>query len=276
MKIAVFGATGLVGAPIVEALNGAGQTVRVVSRDATRALRRFGPATEVAEADAETGLGVDHALEDCQGMVLSISSPREGECVGKVMEVARSMGGVEQVLYVSGCTVMEENAWFPLVAGKMAGERHLRDGGIPWTVLAPGWFFETLVNFVRDGRATVLGADPTPYHFVAAADFARIATQAFALKEARNRRFIVHGPEGISIKDALVRYCRIRHPQIRKVGQPPVWLLKAMARLTGNARLRYALDLMAYFETVGEPGDPGETNRLFGPPTTTLEMWAGG
>ncbi len=273
MKIAVFGGTGLVGAPIVEALTAAEHAVRVISRDAARALRHFGPSTEVAEVDAETGLGVKHALEGCQGIVLSISSPREGECVGKVMEAARGMGGVDQVVYVSGCTVKEEHAWFPLVAGKLEAERHLRGSGIPWTVLAPGWFFETLGNFVRDGRATVIGGNPTPYHFVAAADFAGIVARAFELPEARDRRFVIHGPEGLTIKDALTRYCRVRHPGIRKISQPPIWILKLLARTQAHPRLGQALALMAYFERVGEGGDPTGANLLFGPPATTLEAW---
>jgi hypothetical protein len=30
---------------------------------------------------------------------------------------------------------------------------------------------------------------------------------------------------------------------------------------------------MAYFDRVGELGDPSEANELLGPPTTTLEEW---
>ncbi len=276
MRIAVLGATGLVGAPVVEALKGAGHPVRIVSRDAARAARCFGPASEVAEADAESGHGLEAAVAGCQGVFLSIASPREGSCVGKVLEAVRRVGGVERVLYVSGCTVREENAWFPLVAGKLEAERRLRESGLAWTVLAPGWFFETLANFVRGGRATLIGDNPTPYHFVAACDFARLAVQAFERPEARNRRFVVHGPEAITIRDALARYCRVRHPEINKVSRPPLWLLRLLARTRAHPRLGDALALMAYFERVGEGGDPTDANRLFGAPATTLEEWLEG
>jgi uncharacterized protein YbjT (DUF2867 family) len=260
---------------VVEALTGAGHPVRIVSRDAARATRRFGPGCDVAEADAESGHGLDAAIEGCQGVFLSIASAQEGPCAARVLEVARRSGGVERVVYVSGCTVRKENGWFPLVASKLQAERHLREGPISWTVLAPGWFFETLTNFVRGGRATLLGDNPTPCHFVAARDFARIAAQAFERTEARDRRFVVHGPEGITIRDALVRYCRVRHPEIRKVSRPPLWVLGLMARTRAHPQLKDALALMAYFERVGEGGDPSETNALFGAPTTTLEAWLG-
>ena len=32
-------------------------------------------------------------------------------------------------------------------------------------------------------------------------------------------------------------------------------------------------ELMAYFDQVGEMGDPAEANRLLGAPATTLEAW---
>jgi uncharacterized protein YbjT (DUF2867 family) len=204
---------------------------------------------------------------------VSIESPREGVCVGNVVEAAASAHSVEQILYVSGCTAVQENAWFPLTAGKLEAEAHLRDGALNWTVLAPGWFFETLARFVRGGRAVLIGRDPNLYHFVAAEDFARIAARAFEEPKARNRRFVIHGPEAFTLRDALTRYCRSRHPEIRKIENPPTWLLRATARMTRNRLLRQALDLMAYFERVGELGDPGEANRLFDPPETTLEKW---
>ena len=274
MKIAVFGATGLVGGPVAEALLAAGHEVRVVSRDAERARRRFGPSADVREADAEEGPGLEEALQGCQGLVLSISSPREGEAVGRVMGAVGKVGGFQQVLLVSGCTVTEETRWFPMIREKLAAEEHLRQSGIPWTVLAPGWFFETLQRFVRDGKATLIGSDTNLWHFVAAADFGTIAAQAFVLPDARNRRFVVHGPEAMTLKEALTRLCRIRHPEIRKISQPPAWLLRIMARLTRNEMLSYALDLMGYFEKVGELGDPSPANTLFGAPSTTLEDWA--
>jgi hypothetical protein len=31
--------------------------------------------------------------------------------------------------------------------------------------------------------------------------------------------------------------------------------------------------MMAYFEKVGEPGDPSEANKVLGAPATTLDEW---
>jgi uncharacterized protein YbjT (DUF2867 family) len=249
-----------------------GHSLRIVSRDAERALRHFGPGFEVAEADAESGLGVEAALEGCEGVFLSVAGGQEGAAVRNVVQAAGSEG-VEQVVYVSGCTVSEENRWFPMIAQKLAAERALVESGLDWTVLAPGWFFETLARFVRGGRATLFGKDPNPYHFIAATEFGDMVARSFLLPEARNRRFVVHGPQPLTLNDALTRYLWAKHPEITRISRPPLWLLGLLARRKKNAQLKYALELMAYFEKVGELGDPSETNEVFGSPTTTLEEW---
>jgi hypothetical protein len=54
----------------------------------------------------------------------------------------------------------------------------------------------------------------------------------------------------------------------------PVWLVKLMATVTGNAQLKDVANLMAYFEDFAEDCDPTEANQLLGAPTTTLQQWS--
>lgn len=272
MKIAVFGGTGRLGVPVSRHLHETGHAVRVVTRNADKARGLFDDSYEIAEADPESGVGVVEAVSGCDGALISIMSDTEVECVRSIVGAARE-AGVKRLVYVSGLTATPENAWFPLTAGKLASEEVLRGSAMPWTVVAPGWFYETLTLFVRGRKAIVLGDNPTPYHFVAASDFARIVGQAFEMSEAVNRRFVVKGPEGITIKDALRRYVESRHPEIDKIAQPPIWFLSLIATLTRNQEMRLGIKLMKYFMKVGEPGDPTDTNELFGAPEMTLEEW---
>ena len=53
----------------------------------------------------------------------------------------------------------------------------------------------------------------------------------------------------------------------------PLRVSRTMAVVTGNDMLKFATDLMAYFKTAGELGDPAEANYLLGAPTTTLDAW---
>jgi hypothetical protein len=87
---------------------------------------------------------------------------------------------------------------------------------------------ESLPLFVVKGRASVLGKQPYPYHWVAAEDFARMVSTAFGLEEALNQRLFVLGPEAIPTHEALRRYCAVFHPDIKKVASMPFWLVKVL------------------------------------------------
>ena len=53
----------------------------------------------------------------------------------------------------------------------------------------------------------------------------------------------------------------------------PVCLARVIGTLTRNDGLKFASRLMAYFDKVGELGDPTEANQILGAPTTTLDIW---
>lgn len=75
------------------------------------------------------------------------------------------------------------------------------------------------------------------------------------------------------VLEAQRAYCRALHPEISELRSTPYWLLRLIARLTGNRRMRAGIEMVAYLEKVGERGDPTEANAILGAPTTTLDQW---
>lgn len=179
----------------------------------------------------------------------------------------------KKITYVSGTTVCEENRWFPLVDRKMNSEQTIITSGIEYTIFRPGWFMEMLAHFVRKGRATVFGRPSQRWHFVSLQEFARMVTESYARKEAINKRFYVHGPQALTVLEALQSYCRVLHPEITKIHPMPYWLLRLIAWCGRNTELRAGLDMVSYLEKVGEHGDPAEANAVFGAPQVTLDQW---
>jgi hypothetical protein len=118
-----------------------------------------------------------------------------------------------------------------------------------------------------------LGKQPTPVHWFAAGDLGRMVSVAFQKEAAANKRFIVHGPEAMTMKEALERYCREFYPEAGQVSVMPIWLAKIIGTLTRNEMLKFATQLMGYFDKIGELGDPAEANAILGAPTTTLDQW---
>jgi hypothetical protein len=184
-----------------------------------------------------------------------------------------SKQGVERISYLSGATVAEENRWFPMINRKFLAEKAISEAGIPFTIICPTWVMEGLSLFINQGRATVFGKQPCPYHFVAADDIARMISKSYVLDEAMSKRYIVHGPEAICVQEALRRYCAVFHHSIKKVSSMPFWLVKLLAIITGNQVLKGAGEMMFYFEKVGEWRNLPEKNEALGVPMVTLDMW---
>ena len=131
---------------------------------------------------------------------------------------------------------------------------------------------ETLPRHVQGNLAIVLGRQPCPLHMVAAGDFAQMVSRSFRTPEAANRRFFVHGPEAITIPDALRLYCSLVEPGKRVVSLP-LGFMSVVDALFMRRQLRSTLQLMRVMQQVGERDDPSEANEVLGAPATTLRRW---
>ena len=119
----------------------------------------------------------------------------------------------------------------------------------------------------------LIGKQAMPMHWFAADDLGRMVAAAYCTEAAADKRLYVHGPEAIPMKAALERAAAVLRPEVTSVSVMPIWLARLIATLTRNAEMQYGVTLMAYFDKVGELGDPSEANRLLGAPSTTLDEW---
>jgi uncharacterized protein YbjT (DUF2867 family) len=271
-KLLVLGGTGMLGGPVARRLRADGFEVRLLARDPEKARTVLGDSFEIAAGDV-TDLGsLERGLIGCQGVHISVGGPVDRLSAENVAALAPRLG-LERITYISGATAAEENRWFPMTAQKLEAERAIRECGVPYTLFCPTWPMEQLPRLARGGEPLLIGDRPIAYHWFAADDLGRMVSTAYQLEEAANRRFLVHGPEAMTMKEAMERYCQAFHPEIESVSVMPVVTARAVARSTGNQMLGFFAELMAYFDQVGELGDPAEANRLLGAPTTTLDAW---
>lgn len=270
--ILVLGGAGLLGAPVTRHLNADGYTVRVLARDEARAHTVLGDSAEIVAGDASRREDVDQALTGCTGAHLTLDGP--AEAIGAELVAALApQHGLERITYISGATVCEENRWFPLVEAKLRSEAALEACGVPYTIFRPTWPMEMLKGFLSREKVALIGQQATPLHWFAADDLGRMVSTAYGMAEAANKRLYVHGPEAIPMKQALERAARVLRPEVTSVSVMPVWLARLIAALTRNEEMKFGVMMMAYFDRVGELGDPTEANRLLGAPSTTLDAW---
>ncbi len=272
MKILVLGGTGMLGQPSALKLQDDGFQVRLLARDVEKTRKVFDGTFEIVPGDVTDLTSLEQAMTGCQGVLISVGGPIDQLSVENVTALAPRLG-LKHLIYFSGSTVAERNRWYPMIAQKLNAEKAILASGVPYTILCPSWPMEQLPRFVQGGRATVIGLLPDAWHWFAADDLARIVSNAFQREPARGKRLYVHGPEGITVKAALERYCQAFHPEIKEVAVMPIEAAKALAESTGNVFIKIFAEMMDYFKKAGEPGDPSEANRLLGAPTITLDEW---
>ena len=276
--ILVVGGTGMLGQQVARQLLRDGFEVRLLARDVKRARTLLGADFGYFAGDVDDSGAIERALEGCAGVHVSLrggSDPEELDRVeyrgtARVAELA-ARHDVSRLTYLSGMLVAED-AEIPGDRAKYRAEQAIHRSGVPYTIFKPTYFMETLPRHVQGRLAIVLRRQPHPLHLVAASDFARMVSWSFKTPEAANRHFFVHGPEGITIPDALRIYCSLLEPGKRIVSMP-LWFMSAVDALLMRAQLRGTIQLMRVMQRVGQRGDPSEANEVLGAPTTTLRQW---
>jgi uncharacterized protein YbjT (DUF2867 family) len=279
-RILVVGATGMLGAPVARRLLADGWRVRGLVRDPARARALLGDSIEWVAGDVTEPATLDAAFDGCALLHLNLRGGNTVESYQRV-EVegaahciaAARRHRLRRITYLSGAgrggPALQRH--FP-VRVKAAVEAALAASGLEWTSFRATHFMESLPMFVRDGRAAVLGRQPHRLHYVAAVDYARMLSRSLELDGAARTALYVHGPEALTMHEALGRYLAARAPGLR-AGTLPLPLGRVLATLTGNRDLAFACELFAAFAAIGEDGDPGPANALLGAPATTLDQW---
>lgn len=270
MKILVLGASGLLAKPVIQHFDEAGFELRLFSRSVNASM--FEKPYDLVQGDVFKQEDLDKAVQGCDAIHISLSKVDENRSTKAIIESAQKHH-IQLISMISGCTVAEENRWFPMIDNKWKAEQTLINSGIPYMIFRPTWFFESLGLFVRNGRASIIGEQPNLYRWIAADDMARMIATAYFKQAARNKIFFLFGPQKLLIKDVLEQYVQAHHPEIKKVSVAPMWMLKLIAFLSRNKELKMAIAMFSYFQKVRELGNPEETNALLGKPEITFEQW---
>lgn len=270
MKILIIGASGLLAAPVIRKMEEAGHTLKLFSRNIHPGM--FVNEHEIVNGDVFQPGDLARAMEDCDAVHITISVDQEDLAVQKILEAAKA-AGISLVSMVSGATVSEENRWFSFTDRKFRAEQMVMHSGISYLIFRPTWFFESMERMVRNGKAMVPGKQLHPYHWVAADDLGNMVVRAFSNEKFYNGIYYVYGPETFTMKEILEKYCSACHPDIEKVSETPLPMLRFIAWITRNKQLSFATKLFGYFSRVSEPELPEEERQLLGRPELDFEKW---
>ena len=144
MKIAVAGATGRVGRPLVDLLSTAGHQVVPISRS--------------AGVNIITGEGLEHALAGVECVVDAASGPSPEQhaatefftTAARNLQAAGKQAGVQRMVLVSIIGIDRFTAGY--MAAKVAHEKAMLAGPVPTRILRAAQFHEFVSQMVEWGR----------------------------------------------------------------------------------------------------------------------------
>lgn len=210
--VLIAGASGKTGRELLNQLRPTDLRVRVMTRDPEKVgqLERLGADEEVVGnllhlADADRAVsGVDAVL--CAvgtepGLGALIGEFVDGQGVINLTDAA-SEAGVEHFVFESSLGVGDAKAGLPLptrlligpiLRAKDASEAHLRESGLPYTILRPGM----LTDGAPSGEVVVGEGGDSVSGRISRADVARLMIASSFTPDAENRTFEIASKDGL-------------------------------------------------------------------------------
>ncbi len=278
-KIAVIGATGMLGLPVTRALVEAGFAVTALVRNQQSAERVLPAGVTLVQADASDEESLRRGLAGNDALYLSLAVQpgerrgdfhTEAEGLANILAAARA-AGIKRIGYLSALVIdFTDGPWWVLDIWRAAVAR-LKACGIPTTVFYASNVMETLPQRHRMGNLLVLaGTSRHPNYWIAGADLGRQVARAFQLPETAGRDYVMQGPELVSYEDAAARYAR-SHGGLRVVTLP-LWILRALGLFSTS--MRFSARILRTVLRYPEEFKAEATWRDLGQPTTTIEDFA--
>lgn len=213
MKIVVIGGSGLIGSKLVANLRQRGHEVLAAS-----------PASGV---NTITGEGLAEALAGAQVVVDVANSPSFEdkavleffETAGRNLLAAEAAAGVKHhvALSVVGTDLLAESGYF---RGKIAQEKLIRAGGVPYTIVQSTQFFEFLGGIAHSGTdGETVKLSPAFVQPISSDDVAA-AMADYTLGAPVNGVVEIAGPERVRLSELVQRYLAATQDPRKVVADP--------------------------------------------------------
>jgi uncharacterized protein YbjT (DUF2867 family) len=229
--ILIVGSTGMLGGKIARRLVAKGAAVRVLARSGASGI----DGVEAVRGDLKDRASLDAACRGVTTVITTANSAQRGgddnvasvDVAGNLSLIdAARQGGVRQFVFVSAASVDEHHP-VPLFAAKARAERHLRESGMEWTILAPHIFMD--VWFPMIIGAALAAGQPVPlvaggqrrHSMIAVDDVAAFAEAVVGHPAAFRQRLTLGGPQPLSWTEIVAQASEITGIPIPTVTIPP-------------------------------------------------------
>lgn len=272
--ILVTGATGNVGAPLIDDLLRRGAKVRAAVTDPARARARLGDGIEYVAFDFARAETFEPAMRGVRAMFLM--RPPQISDTRRMIDPAISAAaraGVEHVVFMSLLGV-ERNRAVP----HYAIEQSLLRAGMAWTFLRPSFFMQNLSTThrddIRDGSVIFVPAGRGATSFIDARDIAAVAAVTLTEDGHRNQAYPLTGSVALT-------YTQVAQIMSTVLGRPITYRAPGAAAFALRMRARGMawpfIVVMLGIYTTARLGLAGtvtpDTERLLGRAPITMQQF---
>lgn len=246
MNVLVIGGTGTVGSQLVSELIDRKASVRILTRDPSKA-RHTDWNVEWVQGDLEAPDSVARAFAQVDAVFLLNGLSKTETSQGIAAIEAAKKAGVPKVVYLS--TPMDEPMLqIPHIRSKIGVEEAIKRSGMNYTILRPNNFFQNDYSF----REAIIqyGVYPQPLgsiglHRVDVSDIAFAAANALLLDGYDGKEYPLYGPEALTGEATAETYSRYTGTPVRYAGDDlDTWYRQAVTMmpewLAQDFRVMYA------------------------------------
>ncbi len=286
----VVGATGMVGGEVCRLLRSEGKPVRGLVRTTSNQAKVDGLkalGVELVEGDLRDRASLDKACQGVKAVISTASSmpfsyqPGENDIktvdtFGQINLIdAAKEAGVEHFVYTS--FTMEND--FPLRNAKRTVEKHLKESGLTYTILRPGYFMEVwlspAVGFdAANAKTQIYGSGQNPISWISFLDVAKFAAACLDNGTAKNTILPIGGSEAISQLEMVKIFENIGGKEFEVQFVPEEALAEQQKTLTDPMQQSFT-GLMRWYAQ-GDPIDMEGTLKAFPIELTTVKEYAQG
>lgn len=269
--ILVTGATGQQGGAVATALLTKGQKIRVMSRTPEKASALAQAGAEVVKGNLTNASDLRAALRGVHG-VFAMSTPFEAGMdqevrQGIMMADAAKQAGIAHYVYTSVGSA-HRNTGIPHFETKWKVEQHIRQIGLPATILRPVWFMENFTTFSKPSAEGILmmpmRADKK-LAMVALRDIGEFGAAAFMRPNDFLGQAIDLAGDELTMQEVAAQLSKVTGRSIQ---------FQALPLEQAEAALGHDLATMfPWFNEVGYQINVAALKQTFGIPLTTFAEW---
>ncbi len=282
-KIAFFGATGMLGKPVLREFIKRGYAVTALTRDLEKASELFPEKVNWVQGDLTQYEIVDEIIKKSDIIYCNLSiapGSRENdfqperEGLSSILRSAK-WNDTSRILYVSSIARlyygMNGYNWWGLEMKNQAVDK-IKRSGIPYIIFNPSTFMENYTEggFVQNQKLMVVGNSKFPNWLIAADDFAKMAVNSIeVVHEDDNKEMIIQGPEGFKLDKAASFFSSNYSKAKLSVSKVPLSVTKALGLF--DRKYEYYAYMMEAINNYPETFQSDEVWQEIGKPQITFK-----